>query len=51
MIAEKESRRKGLATLSLKLMMEFCVKFLQKKKFIAKINNDNISSIKLFEKM
>ena len=50
MIAETSSRRKGLATLSLKLMMDFCHLKLGKSKFIAKINMDNLSSINLFNK-
>jgi len=51
MIAEKDSRRKGLASLSLKIMMDFTVKYIKRNKFIAKINMSNNSSIKLFEKM
>ena len=51
MIAEKDSRRKGLASLSLKIMMDFTTKYIKRNKFIAKINMSNNSSIKLFEKM
>eukprot|EP00483_Globobulimina_turgida_P012404 UN12427 len=51
MIAENKSQRKGLATETLQLIIEFARKHLEIKTFIAKISNDNHSSIKLFKKL
>ncbi|CAL8101256.1 unnamed protein product [Orchesella dallaii] len=51
MIAEKSARRKGLATEALTLMMTFGKEELGVQKFIAKIKEDNESSIALFEKL
>jgi RimJ/RimL family protein N-acetyltransferase len=48
MIAEAESRGKGLATEACKLMMEYGQKEINLKGFVAKINSDNEASIKLF---
>eukprot|EP01084_Bolivina_argentea_P054420 99795_1 len=51
MIAEDKSRRKGLATETLQLIIDFARKYLELKTFIAKISNDNETSIQLFKKM
>eukprot|EP01091_Cochliopodium_minus_P015918 TRINITY_DN5796_c0_g1_i1.p1 TRINITY_DN5796_c0_g1~~TRINITY_DN5796_c0_g1_i1.p1 ORF type:complete len:177 (-),score=53.58 TRINITY_DN5796_c0_g1_i1:4-534(-) len=51
MIAEKESRRKGIAFEALFLMMYYAVEHLNTKKFVAKINFDNSGSISLFKKL
>jgi len=51
MIAEKQSRGKGIATETLQLIIGFATKHLEIKKFIAKIQSDNIHSIKLFKKL
>jgi Acetyltransferase (GNAT) domain len=51
MIARADSRRKGLATEALQLMMAYAVKKLQVTQFLAKIKDWNSSSIKLFSKI
>ncbi|XP_021949819.1 N-acetyltransferase 9-like protein isoform X4 [Folsomia candida] len=51
MIADKKFRRKGLASEALKLMMDYARQNLGKRKFLAKIKQDNESSIKLFERL
>jgi RimJ/RimL family protein N-acetyltransferase len=50
MVAEKDSRRKGIATEALKLMMLLAIDQLGTTKFTAKIVDDNFPSIRLFEK-
>jgi len=51
MIAEDKSRRKGIATETLQLILEFARKHFELRQFIAKIQHDNESSIKLFKKV
>lgn len=51
MIAEKSSRRKGLAQEAVLCMMEYAVRALNTPKFVAKILDHNLPSIRLFEKM
>ena len=51
MIAEQDCRRKGLGMIAVKLMMEFARKELGKTRFISKISQKNVPSIKLFEKL
>jgi RimJ/RimL family protein N-acetyltransferase len=51
MIAEKASRRKGLATEVLNLFMAFCVHELGVELFRAKIGEENVASTSLFEKL
>ncbi|ODN03080.1 N-acetyltransferase 9 [Orchesella cincta] len=51
MIAEKSARRKGLASEALTLIMTFGKEELGVQKFIAKIKEDNESSIALFQKL
>lgn len=48
MVAEKRSRRKGIAKEALQLMMQYCIRFLEVTSFIAKIINTNEPSIDLF---
>jgi len=50
MIAEEKSRRKGIATEAVSLILDFARKHFELKQFIAKIQHDNDSSIKLFKK-
>lgn len=50
MIAEEKSRKKGIATETLQLIIEFATKKLDIKTFVAKIQSDNKDSIKLFKK-
>jgi len=50
MIAEDKSRRKGIATEAVSLILDFARKHFELKQFIAKIQHDNESSIKLFKK-
>jgi len=49
MIAEKKSRKKGLAFKAVKLMMKFGREYLGVVKFKAHIKGDNSASLKLFE--
>jgi len=49
MIAEETSRRKGLASESVQLMMEYGRQFLHLKQYEAKILQDNLPSLDLFE--
>ena len=51
MIAEEKSRRKGLAFETLQLMIKWVNDNLEIVTFIAKIQYDNQSSIKLFKKL
>jgi len=51
MIAEPEARRGGIATQAVKIMLNFAVKEYKKSKIWAKIKENNIPSIKLFEKL
>jgi len=51
MIAEQQSRRKGLASETLSLVIEWAKTNLEIKRFIAKIQHDNASSIALFQKL
>ncbi len=51
MIPELEARRRGIATEAVKIMINFGAKEYKKTKFIAKIKEDNVASIKLFEKL
>jgi len=50
MIAEEQSRRKGLATESLRLILDFAAKHFELRHFVAKIQHDNAQSIRLFKK-
>jgi len=50
MIAEDQSRRKGIATETIGLIIDFAKKHFELKQFVAKIQHDNESSIKLFKK-
>ena len=50
MIAEEKSRKKGIATETLQLIIDFSIKKLDIKTFVAKIQSDNVDSIKLFKK-
>lgn len=49
MVAEPSVRRKGLASSALKLIMEYAITKLNVTKFVAKIKDDNLASIRLFE--
>jgi len=51
MVAEEASRRKGLATETLQLMIDFARTKLELSKFVAKIQTDNESSLRLFGKL
>jgi len=51
MVAEEASRRKGLATETLRLAIAFAQKKLEISKFVAKIQTDNESSLRLFKKL
>merc|ERR1719203_2160204 len=51
MIAEPRSRRKGIATEALQLMLDFAKQHFELRHFMAKIQHDNASSIKLFQKV
>jgi Acetyltransferases, including N-acetylases of ribosomal proteins len=51
MIAEPESRKKGIATEAIKIMIVFGYEYYKKTKFIAKIKQNNTPSIKFFEKL
>jgi RimJ/RimL family protein N-acetyltransferase len=50
MVAERDSRRKGVASEALKLMMLLAIDQFGTSRFTAKIVDDNLPSIKLFEK-
>merc|ERR1712154_569955 len=50
MIAQEKSRKKGIATETLQLIIDFATKKLDIKTFDAKIQADNADSIKLFKK-
>ena len=51
MVAEPEARRGGVATQAVKAMINFGIKEYKKNKILAKIKEDNIPSISLFEKL
>lgn len=51
MIAENRSRRKGLATEALELMMLYGITELGIRKFYAKIGAGNAPSLSLFERL
>jgi RimJ/RimL family protein N-acetyltransferase len=51
MIAEKEARKKGIASEAIKIMIVFGYEQYKKTKFIAKIKKENTPSIKFFEKL
>merc|ERR1711920_1150450 len=51
MIAAQRSRRKGIATEALQLMLDFARQHFELRHFMAKIQHDNASSIKLFQKL
>jgi len=51
MIAEKESRKKGLATEALILAMDYAIHIGKTNAFVAKINDINEPSKQLFEKL
>lgn len=51
MVAERQSRRKGIAREALLLMMQYSIRFLGVKGFIAKIINTNVPSIQLFSSL
>lgn len=50
MIAEERSRRKGLATLALRMIMAYVMEHLKIDSFVAKILEGNLPSIALFTK-
>jgi RimJ/RimL family protein N-acetyltransferase len=51
MISEKDFRSSGFGSEAVYLMMFYCLKnFNSLKEFIVKINDDNETSIKMFEK-
>eukprot|EP00461_Guttulinopsis_vulgaris_P008374 UN08426 len=50
MIAEESARRHGFGQIALKLMTQYAIEWLNIKRFIAKINNDNIPSLNMFQK-
>ena len=51
MIAEKDARKKGIATEAVKMMIDFGVKEYKRTNIIAKIKQDNTPSINLFQKL
>uniref|UniRef100_A0AC35U1G0 N-acetyltransferase domain-containing protein n=1 Tax=Rhabditophanes sp. KR3021 TaxID=114890 RepID=A0AC35U1G0_9BILA len=51
MIANKSYRGKGCAKEAINLLMKYCQIMLNQSRFFAIINNDNVSSIQLFEKI
>jgi len=51
MIAEKKSRRNGLARESLLMLMNYTIEKLQVSRFIAKIGEKNTASLRLFESL
>ncbi|KAF2070441.1 hypothetical protein CYY_008236 [Polysphondylium violaceum] len=51
MIAEKNSRRKGIAREAINLIMHYAMEKLCPKTFIVKIGEENQSSIELFKKL
>eukprot|EP00933_Yihiella_yeosuensis_P028353 TRINITY_DN22163_c1_g1_i1.p1 TRINITY_DN22163_c1_g1~~TRINITY_DN22163_c1_g1_i1.p1 ORF type:complete len:224 (+),score=45.32 TRINITY_DN22163_c1_g1_i1:66-737(+) len=51
MIADKASRRKGIAREALRLLAGFCVQKLGTRRFVAKIKDHNAPSIALFESL
>ena len=51
MIAEKRSRRKGLARQALQMMMQYAIRELKCTKFVAKIGDTNQASLSLFENL
>jgi RimJ/RimL family protein N-acetyltransferase len=51
MIGNKNVRRKGFAEEAIKVMMSFGFNTYKKTKYIAKIKDTNLASIKLFEKI
>uniref|UniRef100_A0A1A9X1K1 N-acetyltransferase domain-containing protein n=1 Tax=Glossina brevipalpis TaxID=37001 RepID=A0A1A9X1K1_9MUSC len=51
MIAEPDMRGKGLGWESTLLMLKYGVKYLNVKKFVAKIGIDNVASIRMFQKI
>lgn len=51
MVADTQSRRKGIATAALECMMAFAAEKLSIESFVAKILDDNHASIALFSKM
>eukprot|EP01129_Flabellula_baltica_P007551 TRINITY_DN2954_c0_g1_i3.p2 TRINITY_DN2954_c0_g1~~TRINITY_DN2954_c0_g1_i3.p2 ORF type:complete len:185 (+),score=39.53 TRINITY_DN2954_c0_g1_i3:852-1406(+) len=51
MIAEEQSRRKGIASRAIELMMQYAYEFKKVSKFIVKINDDNEPSLNLFRKL
>lgn len=51
MIAEEKNRRKGFATESLLILIDYITKEKKITKFIAKIKENNIASITLFTKL
>lgn len=51
MIAEQSARRKGIASVALRVMMTYANVELAVTRFIAKIKADNVPSRKLFQKL
>ncbi|XP_059619241.1 alpha/beta-tubulin-N-acetyltransferase 9 [Phlebotomus argentipes] len=51
MIAEPTARRKGFGLETTLLMMNYCIRSLQIRKFVAIIGEKNSTSVKLFEKL
>eukprot|EP00929_Paragymnodinium_shiwhaense_P077551 TRINITY_DN39943_c0_g1_i2.p1 TRINITY_DN39943_c0_g1~~TRINITY_DN39943_c0_g1_i2.p1 ORF type:complete len:190 (-),score=47.07 TRINITY_DN39943_c0_g1_i2:92-661(-) len=51
MVAEPDSRRKGLASEALRLIMAYCQEKLGTQVFVAKIKSHNAASIALFERL
>lgn len=51
MIANDDSRGKGVATEAVSMMMEYAERFLNVSKFVVKIGADNEASLHLFRKL
>ena len=51
MVAEERSRRKGLASEAVRIMIHFAVKELNCSKFVAKIGDTNHASLSLFKRL
>ena len=51
MVPEPASRRKGVATEAIKMMMEYGRNLLNVSRFVAKISSENEASLALFRKL
>lgn len=51
MVAETKSRQKGLAREALGLLMAYAVKHLQVRRFLAKVGENNVASLNLFDRL